>query len=76
MSRNFLQNISGRPTSKSTGTGLVTGKKKQLKLNFENKRSLNDEGRKYETEKKNEPTQSKNIISTKSTSKLEPKLSL
>ncbi len=64
-----------RPTDLKS-TGLVTGKKEQLKLNFENKRSLNDEGRKYETEKKNEPTQGKNIISTKSTSKLEPKLSL
>jgi hypothetical protein len=65
-----------RPTDlKSTGLG-SNGKKEQLKLNFENKRVLQDE-KKYETEKKKDPSQGKNIIiKTKSTSKFEPKLSL
>jgi len=66
-----------RPTDlKNTGIMMSTGKKEQLKLNFENKRVLQDE-KKYETEKKKDPSLGKNVIvKTKSTTKFEPKLSL
>lgn len=58
-----------RPTDLKNTALVSNGKKEQLKLNFENKRVLQEE-KKYETEKKKDQSQGKNIIiKTKSTSK-------